>query len=65
MVDPRIGRVRQHFALEVGIDVFAERHIFGIAEAGIRERLPLQLAFSPGTIFPFASRSGRSTVIVE
>ena len=35
LVDPGIGNVRQHFALEVIVDVFLQRHVLGVAQFGI------------------------------
>jgi len=42
VVDPRIRRMRQHFAFEVGFHIFRQRHVFGIALA----RIGLRLAFA-------------------
>jgi len=44
VVDPGIGSVRQHFTLEVGLHVLAQRHVFGVAQVGVRLRLAFQLA---------------------
>ncbi len=46
VVYPRIRRMGQHFAFEVGGDVITERHILGVAQRGIRHRLALAFALA-------------------
>ena len=44
VVNPRIRRVRQHFTLEVGFHGFAQWHVLGVAQAGIRGGLVFAFA---------------------
>ena len=39
LVDPGVGRVGQHFPLEVGVDVFRHGHVFGVAQGSVRHGL--------------------------
>src|SRR5580704_19530674 len=45
-VDPRIDSVGQYLALEIGVDVFRQRYVLGIAQRRIRLRSAFLFAFS-------------------
>jgi hypothetical protein len=44
LVDPRVGNVRQDFALEVFLDAFFQRHRLGVAQFGIGFRVAVAVA---------------------
>ena len=44
-VDPGIRGVGQHLALEVGLHVLAQRHVFRVAQGGVGHGFPFGLAF--------------------
>jgi len=58
-VDPRIGRMRQNLTLEIGFNILAQRHVLGVAQAGVGlglafafplgflDDVPLGVAFGP------------------
>jgi hypothetical protein len=58
--------MRQDFLFEIGIDVFAKRHVFRVTQGGIGRWLAFAFSFgSQSTTLPWVSRSGRSTVMVR
>ena len=66
VVDPGIRGVRQDFPLEVGFDRLAQRHVLGVAQAGIGLGLALRLALGAEHDLARSRRAaGRSTVIVR
>jgi hypothetical protein len=65
VVDPGVGRVGQHLALEVGL-TSSDSGTFSVSRRLLSGcGLPLPLPFCPARPCPSASRSGRSTVMVR
>ncbi len=54
VVDPGIGNVRQHLALEIRLHVLLERHGLGVAQLGVRLGIPLRVAADLGGLVAFA-----------
>src|SRR5581483_10441780 len=45
MVDPRVGKVGQNLAVEVGVNLLIEWHVLSVPQSRIRQGLAFVLAF--------------------
>ncbi|MNL66318.1 hypothetical protein D3C87_1907640 [compost metagenome] len=58
VVDPGVGGVWLHLALEIGLDVLGEGHVLGVAQRAVRLRLALLLAFQADHRPPLVVQQG-------
>ena len=54
LVDPGVGDVGFYLALEVDVDIFLERNVFGVSDVGIGFRIAVFVAADFGGFVPFA-----------
>jgi hypothetical protein len=56
VVNPGVRDVRQHLPFEIRLDVFLERHAFGVPEIGVRFRVAVAVAANLRRFVPLAKR---------